>query len=93
MRSISFQYILLQTPLISRATSGEQSKCSESCQLSLLLSSALSSTPAPPPGPPLPWEFIHPQPPQEVIVVFAFRIAVCVSENHKIPTAISTGRI
>lgn len=37
--------------------------------------------------PPLPWEFIHPQPPQKMIVVFAFRIAVCVSENHKIPAA------
>lgn len=35
-----------------------------------------------PAWPPLPWEFIHPQPPQGMIVDFAFRIAVCVSENH-----------
>lgn len=45
------------------------------------------ASPAPLPVPPLPWEFIHPQPPQEMIVFCAFRVAVCVTANYKITTA------
>lgn len=93
MCSISFQYILLRTPLISREASREQSERSESCQLSLSLSSTLFCLSCSPACPPLPWEFIHPQPPQEMIVFFAFRVAVCVTENYKIPTASWTGGI
>ena len=84
--SISFQYILVRTPPISKETSGEWAECSASCQLSLWLSSVLPCLSCSPPVPALVWEFIHSQPPQEMIVAFPFRVAVCVTENYEIHT-------
>lgn len=78
MCSISVQCILLQTPWISREASANlnapEAASSPSC-----CPPCCAASPATLPVLLLPWVLIHPQPHQEVIVIFAFRVAVCVT--------------